>query len=157
MFFHLFVRVQESITPLLPPPIRITPTTAIRLRDCCAIYILPPTLPSYAIHHTILVKAISCKGQYTHAACSAGPPPWLSIGTSASTPLAAAMARLLSACAARFISAPAASSWTPGVPFERSATSGLTAPAASIASMFAGCWTRNKGSNQINIHIYICI
>ena len=60
--FHLFLCVQESIIPLLPPPIRITHTTAIRLRDFCAIYDLHPTLPVYAIHHTILAVAISCKG-----------------------------------------------------------------------------------------------
>jgi len=43
IFFHLFSCVQESIIPLLPPPIRITHTAAIRLREFCAIYILPPT------------------------------------------------------------------------------------------------------------------
>eukprot|EP00962_Isochrysis_galbana_P049469 scaffold20962_cov112-Isochrysis_galbana.AAC.2 len=61
-------------------------------------------------------------------------------GTSASMPAAAAMARLLSGCAARFISAPAASSCTPGVPLVSSATSGRMAPASSMACMFAGCW-----------------
>jgi len=63
--FVLFVCMQESIIPLLPPPVRITHTTAIRLRDCCAIHILPPTLPPYpyAIHHTILAMTISCIGQ----------------------------------------------------------------------------------------------
>jgi len=29
----------------------------------CAIYAPPPTHPVYAIHHTILAMAISCKGQ----------------------------------------------------------------------------------------------
>jgi len=62
IFFHLFVFVQEPIIPLLPPPISIAHTTAIRLRDFCAIYDLPPTLPVYAIHHTILVMTIACKG-----------------------------------------------------------------------------------------------
>ena len=42
----------------------ITPaqTTAILLRDFCAIYDLPPTLHVDAIHHTILVMTTSCKG-----------------------------------------------------------------------------------------------
>ena len=63
IFFHWFVCVQESILPLSPPPICITHATAILLRDSCAIYDLPPTLPVYAIHHTILVVTVSCKGQ----------------------------------------------------------------------------------------------
>jgi len=42
IFFHLFLCVQESIDPLLPPPIRIIQTTAILLGDFCAIYIPPP-------------------------------------------------------------------------------------------------------------------
>ena len=46
-----------------PPPISIARATAILLLDVCAIHDLPATLPSYAIHHTILVMAISCKGQ----------------------------------------------------------------------------------------------
>ena len=62
IFVYLFLFVQESIIPVLPPPIRITNTTAIRLRDFCAVYILPPALPLYAIHHTILVMTISCNG-----------------------------------------------------------------------------------------------
>jgi len=37
--------------------------TAILLGDFCGIYILPPTLPLYAIHRTILVMTILCKGQ----------------------------------------------------------------------------------------------
>jgi len=62
IFLHLCLCVQESISPLLPPLIRITHTTAILLRDCCAIYDVPPTLPLNAIHHTILVRTMSCKG-----------------------------------------------------------------------------------------------
>jgi len=58
IFFHLFVCVQESIIPLLPPPICITHATAIRLRDSCAIFDLPTTLLLYAIHHTMLVVTI---------------------------------------------------------------------------------------------------
>ena len=57
--------MQESIIPILPPPIICTThATAILLRDCCAIYDLPrPRLPLYAIHHTILVVTISCKSK----------------------------------------------------------------------------------------------
>jgi len=56
IFFHLFVCVQESIIPLsLPPPILLYPhycnTIARLLRD-----IFSPTLPLYAVHHTILGK-----------------------------------------------------------------------------------------------------
>ena len=36
---------------------------AILLHDFCAIYARPPTPLCYATHHTILVMAISCKGQ----------------------------------------------------------------------------------------------
>jgi len=73
-----------------PRSFRITHTTAILLRNCCAIYDLSPTLPSYAIHmpcnmhnccaiydlsptlpsyaihHTILAMPISCKGLALH-------------------------------------------------------------------------------------------
>jgi len=34
----------------------------------CAIYAPPPTLPLYAIHHTILLMAVSRKGQAAHQA-----------------------------------------------------------------------------------------
>ena len=60
--FTCFVCVRESIIPLLPPPVRITHTTAILLRDFSAIYDPPPTFPLYAIHHTLSVLTISCKG-----------------------------------------------------------------------------------------------
>jgi len=52
---------------LLPPTICIARTIAIRLHDYCAIYYAPPTPLLYAIHHTILVKARSCKGQKRRA------------------------------------------------------------------------------------------
>ena len=41
------------------------PCIAILLHAHCAIYAPPPTLPVYAVHHTILMVAISCKGQVT--------------------------------------------------------------------------------------------
>mmetsp|Transcript_51487 Transcript_51487/g.85382 ORF Transcript_51487/g.85382 Transcript_51487/m.85382 type:complete len:347 (-) Transcript_51487:785-1825(-) len=74
------------------------------------------------------------------AACSAAPPPCESIGTSASTALAAAMCRLLSGCAARFISAPAVSSCNEELPLDSNATSGLIAPASSMAAWFSLFW-----------------
>jgi len=63
ILFHSFLYMHDSIFPLSPPPICMTWTTAILLRDFCAIYDLPPTLPVEAVHYTILVMAISCKGQ----------------------------------------------------------------------------------------------
>jgi len=55
--------VSESSSSLYCPSICNAHTIAILLHDYCAVYALPPTLPSYAIHHTILVAAISWKGQ----------------------------------------------------------------------------------------------
>jgi len=46
-----------------PPPTRIAHTIALLLHYFCAVYDPPPTPLVYAIHHTIWVKAISCKGQ----------------------------------------------------------------------------------------------
>ena len=53
----------ESIMLLFPPPTCKAYPIAILLHAHCAIYALPPTPLLYAIHHTILVMAISCKGQ----------------------------------------------------------------------------------------------
>jgi len=53
----------ESILRSLPPPTCNTYPVAIVLDAHCAIYAPPPTLPVYAIHHTISVMAISCKGR----------------------------------------------------------------------------------------------
>jgi len=55
IFVYLFLCMQESIIPVLPPPICITLATAILLRDDCAIHDLPPIVPLYAKHHTKLV------------------------------------------------------------------------------------------------------
>jgi len=49
--------------PLIAPSICIAHTIAILLHAKCAIYDSHPTLLVYAIHHTILAVAISCKGQ----------------------------------------------------------------------------------------------
>jgi len=63
----LFCGSQSSFFP--PPPTYKASPIAIRLHIHCAIYALrnirpPPPPPSlYAIHHTILDMAISCKGQ----------------------------------------------------------------------------------------------
>jgi len=54
--------------PFITPPICIAHTTAILLHDVCAMQELFPTLPLYAIHHTLLVMTISCK-------CQTTPPP----------------------------------------------------------------------------------
>ena len=54
LFFHFFGFCKNQSSIFIPPPICSTHTTAILLRDLCAIYDLPPTLPLYAIHHTIL-------------------------------------------------------------------------------------------------------
>jgi len=51
IFVHSFVCVQESIIPSLPPPIRTTHTTAIVLRDFCAMY--EPPRPSFYVPYTI--------------------------------------------------------------------------------------------------------
>jgi len=64
ILLHFKPLLWESIIRLRPPP----PTCkaypiALLLRDHCAIYAPLPTPPLYAIHHTILVMAISCKGQ----------------------------------------------------------------------------------------------
>jgi len=49
--------------PFIPPPTCIARTIAILLHVHCAIYDALPTPLVYAIHHTILPMAISCKGQ----------------------------------------------------------------------------------------------
>ena len=58
IFFYLFLWVQESIIPLLPPPICITHTTAILLHDECATY--DPLRPPVCMQYTI-----QCVGQVT--------------------------------------------------------------------------------------------
>jgi len=55
--------VHESIILPLPPPTCNARTIAMLLHVYCAIYDAPPTPLLYAIHHTILAMAISCKGQ----------------------------------------------------------------------------------------------
>ena len=57
--------MHESILLSLPPPTCIALTIAMLLHVHCALYDAPPTPLVYAIHHTILGMAISCKGQPT--------------------------------------------------------------------------------------------
>jgi len=52
IFFYLFLCLQESIIPLLPPPICMTQTTAILEREFCAIHD-PPPRPSLVMPYTI--------------------------------------------------------------------------------------------------------
>jgi len=56
-----------------PRLFRITPHYCNTMRDCCAIYDPPPTLPLYAIHHSILAMATSCKGQVFERRAPAAP------------------------------------------------------------------------------------
>ena len=48
-----------------PPPTCKAYPIAILLHRYCAKYVPPPPPPLYAIYHSMLVMAISCKGQYT--------------------------------------------------------------------------------------------
>jgi len=69
ILFDFEAFVHESFILSLPPPTCIARTIAMLLHVYCAIYDAPPTPLLYAIHHTILVMAISCKGQHlAHAA-----------------------------------------------------------------------------------------
>jgi len=63
ILFHFKASLFESIILLCPPPTCNAYPIAVLLRDHCAIYPRLPTPPFYAIHHTILVMATSCKGQ----------------------------------------------------------------------------------------------
>ena len=63
--FYFKALLCESIIRLLPPPTCIALTIAILLHVHCALYDAPPIPLVYAIHHTILGLAMSCKGQLT--------------------------------------------------------------------------------------------
>jgi len=63
ILFYFEAHVHESIIFYCSLPTRIAHTIALRLHDYCAMYDAPPTPPLYVIHHTMLVMAISCKGQ----------------------------------------------------------------------------------------------
>ena len=59
--------VHESIVRIVPPStvLRIAHAIAVLLHDRCAMQDPPPTPLVYAIYHTKLGLAISCKGQHT--------------------------------------------------------------------------------------------
>jgi len=63
ILFHFKALLEESIIILSPPNTCKAYPIAILLHAHCAIYAPPPTSLFYAIHHTISVMAISCKGQ----------------------------------------------------------------------------------------------
>jgi len=63
VFFHSEAFVHESIILWSLPPPCIARTIAVLVHVYCAIYDPPPTPLVYAIHHTISVMTISCKGQ----------------------------------------------------------------------------------------------
>jgi len=63
--FSLYSFIVGVSSLYLPPPTCTAYPIAILLHDYCAIYAPPSTLSLYAIHHTILGMAISCKGQLT--------------------------------------------------------------------------------------------
>jgi len=62
ILFHLNALWWESIILLLPPPTYKAYPIALLLHEPLR-NIRPPTLPLYAVHHTILVMEISCTGQ----------------------------------------------------------------------------------------------
>jgi len=64
ILFRLKALLWESIALYSPPTCKAY-AIAILLHAHCAIYAHPPTPDCYAIHHTILVMAMSCKGQPT--------------------------------------------------------------------------------------------
>jgi len=74
--------LRESLILLLPlPPICKAHPNAIPLHDHCAVYAPPPTPPLYALHQTVLVMAISCKGQVPRQRSSFGLTPCVCINT----------------------------------------------------------------------------
>jgi len=62
ILFYFKALLWESIIPSPPPP-PAKPTLLHYYCTTSAQYTPPPTPPVYAMHHTILVMAISCKGQ----------------------------------------------------------------------------------------------
>jgi len=63
ILFYFEAFVHKSIILLLPTATCIARTIAMPLHVYCAIYEAPPTPHLYAMHNTILVMAILCKGQ----------------------------------------------------------------------------------------------
>ena len=69
ILFYVEAFVHESVLLLLPPLTCIARIIAILLHIYCAIYDAPLTPRLYAIHNTILVMAISGKGQISPTPC----------------------------------------------------------------------------------------
>ena len=65
ILFYLKTLLWETILLLLPPLTCKAYLIAIPLHGHCSIYAPPPTSLLYARQHTILMMAISCKGQST--------------------------------------------------------------------------------------------
>ena len=65
ILFHLKAVLWSISSFYCYPPACNAYNIAILLHAHCTIYVPPPILPLYAIHHTILMMAISCKGQYS--------------------------------------------------------------------------------------------
>ena len=86
IFVHSKASLHSSIILVLPPPTCFAHTIAILSYDFCAIYDPPTTTLLYAIHHTIVVMAISCKDQAgVHAdALKKGPGDAVFLSTSSS-------------------------------------------------------------------------
>ena len=63
ILFHLKALLGSPSSSTPPPLTCKADPTAILLHDYCAIYNSPQTIRLYAAHPTILVMAISCKGQ----------------------------------------------------------------------------------------------
>jgi len=69
ILFYCEAFVHKSIIRLLPPSTCIARTIAILLHVYSAVYDAPPTPLLYAIHHTVLAMAISCKDQGGELPC----------------------------------------------------------------------------------------
>jgi len=72
--------VQESILPLSPRALALPALLQYYCVTFAQDMTPPPTLPLYAIHHTILVMTISCKGESTFSIRSAGLTPPVPVG-----------------------------------------------------------------------------
>jgi len=64
IFIYFEAVVHESLILSSPTSTCIVHSGAIRLHDHLIVYDTLSDLPLYAIHHTILVISISCKGQH---------------------------------------------------------------------------------------------
>jgi len=72
ILFYFKALLWESIILLVPPSTCKAYPIAVLLHDHCATYASPTDPSLYAIHRTILVMAISCKGQVSGVLFSVG-------------------------------------------------------------------------------------